>query len=94
MATGNIRKSCFFSYIGCHLDLFAYTVNQSEVTFRKKDCQRYSGEPAPGTYIGYLCPLNKFESFGYSHGVQDMMFIQVVNVFARNDINFTVPVRV
>ena len=77
-----------------HLDFLPYRVDKIKLGIGEHDGQGDAGEPAAGTHIEYLGHGFERLHLGDGKAVKDMVLVEVVHVFARDDIDFGVPVLI
>ena len=65
-----------------------------ELYFGEKDGQRDSRKASSRAEVHNLCPRSEADYLGYAQRMQHMVFVQVLYIFAWNDINLRVPVHV
>lgn len=77
-----------------HPYLLANGVNQMEPNLRKHDGKRNARKAAARTEVHNARAGFEANQFGNGKAVQNMMFVEVVDVLARDDVNLAVPVAI
>ena len=75
-------------------DFLACAVDEPELTFRKKDGQGDAREPAACAEVEDLGAGTEADDLGDGHRVKHVVLIEVVDVFAGDDVDLVVPVAV
>ena len=86
-----VVKSYGLTHFLCHTYLFACSVNQLELALRKQNGERNTWETTACAEIENLGTWLETNELADGHGVEYVMLVEVVNVFARNDVDFLVP---
>ena len=77
-----------------HAYLLARSVNQLKIAFGKENGQRNTWETATRTEVQNLGAWGKLNHLADGQRVQHVVFVQVVDVLARNDVYLGVPVTI
>lgn len=77
-----------------YLDLFANGVNERELRFREEDGEGNAGESASRADIEHLRFGAETDDARDAEAVEDVVKIEVVDVFPADDIDFFVPLAV
>ena len=94
MPGGNIGKPYGVAYSLDDLYFFTDAVHQVEGGVGKENGQGDTGKAATRSNIDDLHVFFELECRGNAQGVQNMLFIQAVDVLAGDDIDLIVPVLV
>ena len=78
----------------CHFNFFADGVEQVELDFGKENGEGNARETATGADVHDVCPGAKGDDFGNTQRVEHVMWIEVVDVFARDDVDLGVPIAI
>lgn len=77
-----------------HLDFLAYRVDEVEVGVGEHDGEGYAGEAAPGAHVEDVGHGLEGLHLGDGETVEDVVLVEVVHVFAGDDVDLGVPVLV
>ena len=77
-----------------HMDFLACAVDKLELAFWEHNGQRDARESAAGTEVQNGGSCFEAQALGNGQRVQYVVFVEVLDVFPGNDINFLVPVLV
>ena len=91
---GNIVKAYGFGHRLSHLDLLTYSIDKMEAALWPKNGEWYTRESASCAEIQNLSPVARRDKLTYRQRVENMMYINIVDVFSGNDIDLTVPVGI
>ena len=83
--TSSARHQCVvtFSRLSAFdANFLADGIDEVEAGFGKEDCQRYAGEAAAGAEVHDAGAGPEADEFGYGEAVQDVVFVEVVDVLA------------
>ena len=94
MAESHILQPEFPSHFHANLDFLTDTVHQMEMAVGEHDGEGDSRKSASRPQIHNLSAGFETSEFGNSQGMQYMMFIQIVDVFPGNDIDFSIPIMI
>lgn len=83
-----------FGNILHHLDFLAYRVDEVEVGVGEHDGEGYAGEAAPGAHVEDVGHGLEGLHLGDGETVEDVVLVEVVHVFAGDDVDLGVPVLV
>ena len=81
-------------YVVDYFYLFTYRVDKIEVGVREHDGQRYAWESAASAKVHDVTHGLKLNDFGNGKTVEHMVLHKIVHVFARDNVDFTIPVGV
>ena len=57
----------------------------------EEDGQGHAGEAAAGAHVEHLAHRGKRHGFGDSQRVEHMMLVEMIHVFARDDVDMRIP---
>ncbi len=89
-----IGQSDMLAHLLCHHDFLSCSVNEFELALWKQDGQWNPRKATTCTEIKHACGWCETHQFPDGHGVEHMVFIEVVDVLARDDVDFGVPLTV
>ena len=82
------------SHLVADTDLLAGSVDELELALREEDGERDARESATATEVEDFCAWAEIDGLGNGHGVKHVVLVEVVDVFAADDIDFVVPVAI
>ena len=77
-----------------HANFLARAVDELELAVGKENGQRDAGETTARAEIEDLTAWTETDDLGYRHRVKHVVLVEVVDVFAGDDIDFLVPVAI
>ena len=90
----NIGQSDGLGHLVDYIDLLPSAVDEAELAFGEEDGQGNAGEAAASAEVENAGAWTEMNELGDSERVQHMMLVEIVNVLARNHVDFAVPVAV
>src|SRR5882757_3331979 len=87
----DIGKPCRLAYGFHHFDLLTDAVHQVEGGVGEKDGQGYAGEASSCADVDDLHVFFKPEGSGDAQGVEDVFFVEAVDVLAGDDVDLVIP---
>lgn len=77
-----------------HTDLLARTIDQLELTIGEENGQRNAGKSSAGAEVENLSAGTETDDLGNRHRVEHMVFVEVVDILAGDDVNLLVPIAI
>ena len=77
-----------------HTDFLARAVDELKLAFGKQDSQRNAWEAAASAEVENACAGAEVYHPGNGHRVEHVVLVEVVDVLARDDVDFGVPVAI
>ena len=90
----HVGQADAFSHGFGHVYLLARAVDETPLRVREQDGQGYARKATTRTEIQHLRAGPKVQKLGDGQRVQHMVLVEIVNVFARDDVDLAVPVAV
>ena len=78
----------------CHFNFLTDGVEQMELDFGKENGEGNARKAATGADIHDVGAGTKGDDFGNTQGVEHMVWVEIVDVFARNDVDLGVPIAI
>ncbi|TND03205.1 MAG: hypothetical protein FD123_3988 [Bacteroidetes bacterium] len=94
MLYGYIPQARSFRDFFHHFDLFADGIDQVKMRLREKYGQRYAWKSPARAEVHHFFARAERMYFGDSQGMQDVPFVQLVDIFPGNHVDLRIPVRI
>lgn len=89
-----VFQSDGLSHLVAYSNLLARTVDEFESALREEDGKRNTREASSASEIEDLGSVFEVDGFGDSHGVQHVVFVEIIYVLSADDIDLGVPLSV